>query len=202
MARILVLFHSAGGATWRMAEAVAAGASAVDGSTVDLQQAPEIEAAAAIYGGDMAEKRAPFAHVPVADAATLEQYDGFAFGTPVHFGSMSAAMHAFLDQTGPAWMTGGLTGRPATVFTGAGSGAGRETAILAMWTILAIHGMVIVPPGLRALEVLDQSDVNGGSPFGAGTITAGPGERPSANERAVARAQGQALAEVCLRLRG
>ena len=94
-----------------------------------------------------------------------------------------------------------LIGRPATVFTGAGSGGGREAAILAMWSLLGTHGMVIVPPGLRAREVLDQSSANGGSPLGAGTITAGEGDRPSPAELAVARAQGQAVAEVAARLK-
>jgi NAD(P)H dehydrogenase (quinone) len=69
-----------------------------------------------------------------------------------------------------------------------------------MWSILGVHGMVTVPPGLRAREVLDQSSANGGSPLGAGTITAGEGNRPSAAELAVARAQGLSLAEVTMRL--
>jgi NAD(P)H dehydrogenase (quinone) len=200
MARVLVVFHSGSGVTWRMAEAVAEGVDSVSGCDAVLQKVTEIEAAPAIYGTDMTQKRAPFAHVPEADPAALDQYDGFAFGTPVHFGSMSAAIRTFLDQTGQAWMAGSLIGRPATVFTGAGSGAGRETAILSMWSILGVHGMVIVPPGLRAREVLDQSSANGGSPLGAGTITAGEGNRPSAAELAVARAQGLSLAEVTMRL--
>lgn len=202
MARILVVFHSASGATWRMASALAEGVDATDGCEAVLQQAPEIEAAPAIYGSDMSDKRAPFSNIPEADPASLDQYDGYAFGTPVHFGSMSAAMRTFLDQTGKAWMRGALVGRPATVFTGAGSGGGRETAILSMWAILGCHGMLIVPPGLRAREVLDQSIANGGSPLGAGTITAGDGARPSDAELAVARAQGQALGEVARRLAG
>lgn len=200
MAQILVVFHSAGGMTWRMAEAVAAGVESVSGCTASVQQVPEVAADQAIYGTDMTDKRAPFADVPTADPATLATYDGFAFGTPVHFSSMSAAMRAFLDQTGQAWMSGELIGKPATVFTGAGSGAGRETAIVAMWMICATHGMTIVPPGLRAREVLDQSAANGGSPLGAGTISAGAGDRPSEAELAVARIQGQALAETAERL--
>lgn len=199
-ARILVLFHSTGGATWRLAEAVAAGAAAVEGCTVDLKQVPEISAAARIQGPDVDAKRAAFAHVPAADPAELADYDGLAIGTPVHFGSMSAALRTFLDQTGTAWMSGALIGKAATVFAGAGSGGGREAAILSLWALLGTHGMVIVPPGLRTRAVTDLSAANGASPLGAATLTGAPGDRPSEAELDVARVQGQALAKVARKL--
>lgn len=192
--RILVLFHSTGGATWKMAQAVAEGASEA-GATVALKQVPEIAEAPAIQGPDYKAKRAPFADVPVAEPADLLACDGLALGTPVHFGTMSGALRVFLDQTGKMWFDGALIGKPATVFAGAGSGAGRESAILSLWSLLGVHGMTLVPLGLRAAEVMDQSAVHGGSPLGAGTITRGPGERPSPAELAMARVQGAALAE-------
>ena len=96
--RILVLFHSTGGATWKMAQAVAEGAAAAR-AAVTLKQVPEIAEAPAIQGPDYAEKRAAFADVPVAEPADLAACDGLALGTPVHFGSMSAALRVFLDQT-------------------------------------------------------------------------------------------------------
>ena len=49
--RILVLFHSTGGATWKMAQAVAAGA-AETGAAVTLKQVPEIAEAPTIQGPD------------------------------------------------------------------------------------------------------------------------------------------------------
>lgn len=197
--RILVLFHSTGGATWKMAQAVAQGASDA-GAAVTLKQVPEIAEAPSIQGPDYNERRAAFADVLVAEPADLLACDGLALGTPVHFGSMSASLRVFLDQTGQMWFDGALIGKPATVFAGAGSGGGRESAILALWALLGTHGMTLVPLGLRAAEVLDQSAVHGGSPLGAGTITRGAGERPSPAELAMARIQGAALAETAAAL--
>lgn len=197
--RILVLFHSTGGATWKMAQAVAEGAAAA-GAVVTLKQVPEIAEAPAIQGPDFEARRAPFADVPVAEPADLAACDGLALGTPVHFGSMSGALRVFLDRTGRMWFDGALIGKPATVFAGAGSGGGRESAILALWALLGVHGMTLVPLGLRAAEVMDQSESHGGSPLGAGTVTRGPGERPSPAELAMARVQGKALAETAAAL--
>ena len=197
--RILVLFHSTGGATWKMAQAVAEGAAEA-GAAVTLKQVPEIAEAPAIQGPDYEAKRAPFADVPVAEPADLVAYDGLALGTPVHFGSMSGALRVFLDRTAAMWFDGALIGKPATVFAGAGSGGGRESAILSLWALLGTHGMTIVPLGLRAAEVMDLSTVHGGSPLGAGTVTRGPGDRPSREELAMARVQGAALAETAAAL--
>lgn len=197
--RILVLFHSTGGATWKMAQAVAEGAAEA-GAAVNLKQVPEIAEAPSIQGPDFEAKRAPFADVPVAEPADLAACDGLALGTPVHFGSMSGALRVFLDRTAAMWFDGALIGKPATVFAGAGSGGGRESAILALWALLGTHGMTMVPLGLRAAEVMDQSAVHGGSPLGAGTITRGAGDRPSPAELAMARIQGKALAETAAAL--
>ncbi|MXW91367.1 MAG: NAD(P)H:quinone oxidoreductase [Rhodospirillaceae bacterium] len=197
--RILVLFHSTGGATWKMAQAVAGGAAEA-GAAVTLKQVPEIAEAPAIQGPDYEAKRASFAGVPVAEPADLAACDGLALGTPVHFGSMSGALRVFLDRTAAMWFDGALIGKPATVFAGAGSGGGRESAILSLWALLGTHGMTIVPLGLRAAEVMDLSTVHGGSPLGAGTVTRGPGDRPSREELAMARVQGAALAETAAAL--
>ena len=197
--RILVLFHSTGGATWKMARAVAEGAADA-GAVATLKQVPEIAEAPSIQGPDFKEKRAAFADVPVAEPADLLACDGLALGTPVHFGSMSGALRVFLDRTGKMWFDGALIGKPATVFVGAGSGGGRESAILALWSLLGAHGMTLVPLGLRAPAVMDQSAVHGGSPLGAGTVTRGVGERPSPAELEMARVQGAALAETAMAL--
>ncbi len=200
MANILILFHSTSGLTWRMAQAVAAGADAVDGCTAVLKQVPEIAGIEKILGPNGAAGRAAFAEIPEVQVEDLRTCDGVAIGTPVYFGNMSPAMNYFLSQTGKEWMEGALTGKPATVFVGAGSGGGCETAITALWSLLASHGMTIVTLGSRAPELTDLAEAHGGSPLGAGSVGGGPGERPSTAEKAMAVAQGRALAETALAL--
>ena len=192
--RILVLFHSTGGATWKMAQAVAEGAAEA-GAAVTLKQVPEIAEAPAIQGPDYMEKRAAFADVPVAEPADLA---GLRRAGARHAGAFRiderARSGSSWTKRRKMWFDGALIGKPATVFAGAGSGGGRESAILSLWALLGTHGMTIVPLGLRAAEVMDLSTVHGGSPLGAGTVTRGPGDRPSREELAMARVQGTALA--------
>ena len=97
-------------------------------------------------------------------------------------------------------MEGALTGKAATAFTGAGSGAGREAALLSLWSTFAVFGLTIVPLGTRAQGETPADQVTGTTPFGAATISGGDGERPSQAELAAARIQGQALAEITQKL--
>ncbi|MCZ7562726.1 MAG: NAD(P)H:quinone oxidoreductase [Burkholderiales bacterium] len=194
--RILVAFHSVTGKTAALAHEVAAGAAGLARCSVELRRIADVSGREAILGPVLAATPEPAPGVALASAADLAAYDGIAIGTPVYFGSMSSAVRLFLDQTGRQWLGGELIGTPATVFCAAGSGGGRELAIASVWFTLAVHGMTIVPPGLRERAVIDAGASHGGSPIGAGTLASAPGERPSDAERAIARAQGRALAEV------
>lgn len=196
MANILVLFHSVSEHTWRLAEAVAEGAAGVEGCTATLKQVPELAEAEAIFGPDFEAGRAAFADVETATIADLDACDGLAIGTPVHYGNASSTMRVFLDRTVKQYLEGGFIGKPATVFVSSAAGVGVEAAIQSVWSILAVHGMTIVPLGMRAPEIADMSGAHGGGVFGAATFTRAPGERPSATELAIARVQGRALAEV------
>lgn len=196
MARILVLFHSWTGNVYRLAEAVAAGARAVDGCDVALKQVPEVVPKGALDAAGATEGRKAFAHIPVATVDELPDYDGIAFGTPTRFGNMSSTMRAFLDQTGKYYMDGSLVGKAATVFCGTGSGGGQETTITSFWHTLAHQGMTIVPLGYRDQSIRDLSGANGGSPYGACVFARGAGDRPTELEAAPARTQGKALADI------
>ncbi len=155
-----------------------------------------------IFGGnDMAEPRAQFEHIPEAKIEDLIAHDALAIGTPVYFGAQSSGLRFFLDQAGKYWMEGALTGTPATAFAGAGSGAGREAALMSLWSTFAVFGLTIVPLGTRAQSETPSDQVTGTTPFGAATISGGDGERPSDAELAAARIQGQALAEIALKLK-
>lgn len=194
MVTILVAFHTIGGRTAAMAEEIADGIRSVADCTALIKRIPDMQPP-----GPPAPAQGPWRDLPLVTTDDLVACDGLALGTPVHFGSMNASVHHFLDSTGAIWMKRLLIGKPASVFCAAGSGGGRESAILSLWSILGAHGMVLVPLGFRE-GLGDLSVAHGASPFGAGTVM-GPGDRPVANERQLARAQGAALADVAKALK-
>jgi NAD(P)H dehydrogenase (quinone) len=197
MTDILVLFHSVTGATFKLAEAIKDGVEAVDGCRANLRRVPEIAGSEVIFGGnDMAASKAAFADIPEAVVGDFVRHDGLAIGSPVYLGNQSSALRYFFDQAGKIWMDGSLTGKPATAFVSGGSGAGREAALLSLWSTFAVFGLTIVPLGTRAQSVTPNDQVTGTTPFGAASITGADGERPSKSELKAARIQGQALAEI------
>lgn len=200
--KILILFYSAYGHIYKMAEAVAEGVKQVKGAEPVLMRVPEtlspellkqtgVEAASKIYE-----------HIPVATVDDLAKADAVIFGTPTRFGNMAAQMRAFLDATGALWQKGSLVGKVGSVFTSTGTQhGGHESTILGFHTTLLHHGMVIVglPYTFQGQTIM--SEITGSSPYGAGTIAGGSGERmPSENELEAARFQGRHVAEIAAKL--
>ncbi|KIO78502.1 repressor [Pedobacter lusitanus] len=187
--KVLVLFNTVNGGTYKMAQEIAAGIEDFPGAKAILKQVPRIKPLEN-------EMKQPFASVPYANISELTAYDAIAFGSAVHFGNMSADMRYFLDQSVNIWTSRKLEGIPATVFMSAGSGAGREAAILSFWNTLAIHGMMIVPTGIMGTSEIDKSIPQGNTAFGASSLAGIPNSiRPSKGELHVARLQGYALAK-------
>ncbi len=197
MPKILVLYYSTYGHIETMAEAVAEGAREVAGSEVTLKRVPDIMDAETLKKiGAKTDQSAP-----AADPKELDQYDAIIFGTPTRFGNMAAQMRNFLDQTGKLWMEGKLVGKIGSVFTSTGTGGGNESTILTFLPTLLHHGMVIVGLPYSCPELLDISQVRGGSPYGAGTIAGADGSRqPSSNELAQAKFQGRHVATIAAKL--
>ncbi len=201
MANILVLFHSITGVTYRLAEAIGEGVNNVHGCSANLRRVPDILGWEEIYGGkDMAETRTVFEHTPIAEIEDLVNHDGIAIGTPLNYGNHSSALRFYFDRAGKYWMDGSLAGKPGTVFCGGGSGNGREAAMLTVWHMFASFGLTIMPMGPRAKPVTPKDEIFGSGNFGAASIGGGPGGRPSEAELAAARIQGEAFAELTLKL--
>ena len=121
MSNIAVIYYSATGNVYRLAQAVAEGAADA-GSNVRLLRVAETAPDVAI--DSRPEWRAHVeatSDVPVATNDDLRWADGLALGTPTRFGNVSAQMKQFLDSTGPLWMAGELPGRTATAFTSTGT---------------------------------------------------------------------------------
>ena len=187
--KILVLFNTVNGATYKMAKEIAAGIEEFPGAKAILKQVPRIKPLSNEY-------KMPFKDIPYATISELANYDGIAFGSAVHFGNMTADMRYFLDESVNLWTTHKLEGMPGTVFMSAGSGAGREAAILSFWNTLAVHGMMIVPTGIMGTTELDKSVPQGNTVFGASSMTSlADGQRPSKGELHIARLQGYAIAK-------
>ncbi len=186
---ILVLFHSEKGTTYKLAQALAEGINTNPKAHAVLKRL--VTATNKNINTEVSE-----AHID-----DLTKYDGVAFGSPVHFGNMSGAMRSFLDQSVEIWTARKLEGVPATVFMGAGSGAGREAAVMSFWSTLAVHGMILVPTGIMGMDTMDKNTAQGNTVFGTTSLASMPAsERPTSSELNFARLQGKALARVAVAL--
>ena len=200
--KVQVVFYSLYGHVFKMAEAVAAGARSVPGAEVELFQVAETLPKEILEKMGAVEAKKAFAHVPIADPKRLPEADAILFGTGTRYGSATAQMQAFFDATGSLWNSGALVGKVGSIFTSTASQhGGQETTIISMQTFLFHQGMVVVGVPYAAQELLLMSEITGGTPYGASTITGAKGERmPSANELAIARYQGRHATEIAAKL--
>jgi NAD(P)H dehydrogenase (quinone) len=197
MTKVLVLYYSSWGHIEQMAYAAAEGAREA-GAEVVVKRVPELVptevAQAAHYKTDQ--------KAPIATVEELPEYDAIIIGTPTRYGTMTAQMKNFLDQTGALWAQGKLIGKVGSVFTStATQHGGQEATILTTLPVLLHHGMVVVglPYSFQGQMGVDQ--IRGGSPYGASTIAAGDGSRqPSEIDLDGARFQGRHVAQIAAKL--
>ena len=197
MTKVLVLYYSSWGHIEQMAYAAAEGAREA-GADVVVKRVPELVpteiAQAAHYKTDQ--------KAPIATVEELPEYDAIIFGTPTRYGTMTAQMKNFLDQTGGLWAQGKLIGKVGSVFTStATQHGGQEATILTTLPVLLHHGMVVVglPYSFQGQMGVDQ--IRGGSPYGASTVAGGDGSRqPTEIDLDGARFQGRHVAQIAAKL--
>lgn len=199
--KVQVVFYSMYGHMWKMAEAVAEGARQVPGAQVEVFQIAETLPQAVLEKMGAVQAKQAFAHIPLAVPARLVEADVILIGSPTRFGSAAGQTQAFFDATGQLWGTGALIGKIGGVFTSTASQhGGQETTLLSMMTFLFHQGMVVAGVPYSSRELINMDEMSGGSPYGASTIVGPKGERmPSANELAIARAQGKHATEIAAR---
>jgi len=190
MVEILVLYYSNGGSVRRMAEFIAEGVEREPGASARVRTVPPLTKTDA--------KRPEGVYCDLAD---LEKCAGLALGSPTHFGNMAAPLKALFDETVPLWLRGALAGKPACVFTSAGSiHGGHETTLLSMMLPLLHHGMVIVGTPYTQVEL--NATRTGGTPYGPSHFAGTVDDQPISDaERALCIAQGRRLAEIASRLK-
>ena len=201
--RIQVVFYSMYGHVYRLAEAVAEGASTVAATDVSLYQVAELVPEEKLAESGAKTAREAFAHIPVAQPQQLAEADAILFGTPTRFGNMCAQMRNFLDQTTSLWLKGALIGKVGSVFAStATQHGGQETTIQSFHTTLLHQGMVIVGVPYSEQRLMNMEEITGGTPYGATTLAGPDGSRqPSENELAIARFQGEHVAKIAQKLR-
>jgi NAD(P)H dehydrogenase (quinone) len=121
-------------------------------------------------------------------------------GSPTHFGNMAAPLKYFLDNTSSLWLSGGLAGKPAGVFTATSTlHGGQETTLLSMMLPLLHHGMVLA--GLPYTETDLIETTAGGTPYGASHVSGSEGDRDMSDEESrLCRALGKRIASLAVRL--
>ncbi len=200
--KVLIVYYSMYGHIYKMAEAVAEGARAVEGAEVMIRRVPET------LPVDVLEKMGAVAtlglqaQIPVCTVNELGEADAIIFGTPTRFGNMCGQMRQFLDSTGQLWIKGMLVGKAGSVITSSNTQHGGQEATILSFHITLLHqGMVIVGLPYTFQGQMNTSEISGCSPYGASTIAGADGSRsPTENELAGARFQGEHVARIARKL--
>jgi len=145
MKTLLIVFHTGGVKTAKMAEAVERGARGEAGVNVVVKRCAE------------------------AGPEDVLAADGLILGTPENFGYMSGMMKDFLERAFYA-CEGKVNGRPYALFVGAGQdGSGAVTSVERIVTGLRLEKKAEPVIGLKELtpEILEQCEQLGAA-FAAG----------------------------------
>ena len=195
MADILVVYHSRNGATEALAREICNGIDAVDGMAARLRTVPGVSAETKAVVDPV-----PATGPPYASHKDLVECAGLIIGSPSYFGNMAAPLKHFLDGALSEWLQGALVGKPAGAFASTGSlHGGQEATLLSMAVPLLHHGMIFVglPYTLEALS----TTTSGGTPYGPTHVTWNrDNDALSDEEKELARAHGQRIAEIAQRL--
>jgi NAD(P)H dehydrogenase (quinone) len=166
MANIGIVYFSMYGSTHELASALAEGVDKAGGEG-HLRRVPDPLLPDEVKASDgVSAAIEQQAHVQEATVDELPEFDGLLIGSPTRYGSATAQLQNFLDQTGPLWQEGRLVGKPVGFFTGAATlHGGHESTILGMSTFAYHQGMVIVPVGYGLAEEVGATSTGGG-PYG------------------------------------
>jgi NAD(P)H dehydrogenase (quinone) len=190
MSTISIIYHSGGGHTAKLAEAVANGAASVAGIKVNT---------IAISGKDIIEGR----YKNEAVLAQLDASDAIIFGSPTYMGGPSGQFKTFADATGGAWYGQKWKDKIASGFSVSNSPAGDKFSTLQYFHTLAMqHGMIWV--GLGELP-MQPNGVNRLGSFAGATAQAGqesPEVAPNEADKLTGEVLGRRVAQATKRWKG
>lgn len=188
--KVAVIYYSATGNVYRLAEAVAEGAEKA-GAEVRVRKVAELASDEVIAGRpEWREHRERTRDVPEATTDDLDWADAVVFGTPTRYGNPASQLKQFIDITGPMWRQGRLADKVYSAFVSAGTGhGGLESTLLALSNTFYHWGGIIVPPGYT-----DPIQFELGNPYGTSHV-AGRGA-PGETELNAARFQGRRVTTI------
>lgn len=202
--KVLIVYYSLYGHTFKLARAVEEGAKSVPGLDVELRRVEEFEAVIKATADDkhIAKAREAQNNIPVCTVDDLRAADAVIFGSPTRYGNMTAQLKQLIDSTGSLWLKGEMENKPAGVFTStASTHGGQETTLIAMMIPLLHLGMLIVGVPYSVPGMV-HTEPRGGTPYGATTIAGAKGElQPVEGDLQIARALGKRVGEVTKKLR-
>lgn len=144
---ILVVYYSAYGHTFKLAQAVKEGAEDIQDTEVRIRQVPELEESEKGLSRQEVYEKAKKAQSDIKEVESddLHWADGICWGSPTRFGNMASQMKQFIDTLGGEWAEGALEDKPAGIFTSTASiHGGQETTLLSMMIPLFHLGMIVV----------------------------------------------------------
>ncbi|MCM8818808.1 MAG: NAD(P)H:quinone oxidoreductase [Candidatus Omnitrophica bacterium] len=199
--KVLIVYYSTYGNTFKMAKFVEEGVRLVKGVEPVLRKVPELIPDSVInskpemkVGSEMQKD------VPIVTFDDFREASGYAFGTPTRFGNVSSQLKNIIDQLGQLWFERIFEGKPAGIFVSTSTlHGGQEATILSLVSVLLHLGCVIVgvPYSVDDLYVTK----GGGSPYGPSHLAGVDNKRDiDENEANICRNFGKRLAELVIKL--
>lgn len=187
MTTISIIYHSGSGNTARLAEAIAKGATTIEGTTINLYPINGDQIMAGRWQDDKL-------------MAELDQSDAIMFGSPTYMGMVSGQFKCFADATASRWFNMGWKDKIAGGFTTSGYASGDKVMTLHyMATLAAQLRMLWVGPSAPPSNLTqDGRDIDrNGYYLGVGAIGSFQSDdRPDAGDLLTGELYGKRIAEV------
>lgn len=197
MTNVSVIYYSATGTVYRLAQAIVEGAEKV-GAEVRLRKVRELAPEEAIASNQgWADHRTATQDVPEATPEDIVWADGVILGTPTRYGNVAAQLKQFLDILGPQWQQGLLANKIYSGFTSTSTAhGGQESTLLALYNSVHHFGGLVAAPGYT-----DPIKFADGNPYGSSHV-GGQGDIPIAESTLAAAAyQGERVAKLAAALK-
>jgi NAD(P)H dehydrogenase (quinone) len=196
--KVAVVYYSATGSTYALAQAVAEGAEQA-GAEVRLRKVRELAPEEAIKSNEgWAAHALQTQDVPEATHDDLTWADAIILGAPTRFGLPAAQLVQFLNTTGPLWGQGKLANKIVSSFTSVATAhGGHESTVLALNNVFYHWGSIIVSPGY-----VDPIQFQTGTPYGTSYASNNGQNPPDEATLQGAQFQGRRVVEIAARLIG